>query len=248
MSSDKFLLHELSWTDIRSLNSETTVFLLPVGSTEQHGPQNPLGTDFLIAQHVAHESAKVSQYAYCLPTLTIGVASHHRDFAGTLWLSPHTFEAVIKEILHSIHHHGFDKVIVVNGHGGNTSSISLAISEFNDLHNMLCLLFEWWNDEELIKSVFGVPSAIHADAVETSTIWAARPDLVLPERFEDLTSAEKWGREIGGLYHSSRTSQFTSTGIAGSLEGISQEKGKEVLAASVDKLIRSIDELANYSK
>ncbi len=238
----------MSWTDIEALNKDRTVFLLPVGSTEQHGPQNPLGTDFLIAQHVARKAAENSDIIFCLPTLPIGIAAHHRNFPGTLWLNPHTFQTMVKEVIHSVHYHGFDKLIVVNGHGGNTASINLAISEYNDVHDMLCLLFEWWNDSELIESIFGVPSAVHADAVETSTIWAACPNMVVPERFEGLKSAEKWGREIGGLYLSSRTDQFTSTGIAGSLEGISKEKGQEALNAAIEKLVRVAEELSKHKK
>ncbi|NPD87673.1 MAG: creatininase family protein [Asgard group archaeon] len=248
MNSNKYLLHELSWVDIKALDKQSTVFLLPVGSTEQHGPQNPLGTDFLIAQYVARIAAKNSEIVYCLPTLPIGVASHHRNFAGTLWLKPHTFETMVKEVIHSVHYHGFDKLIVVNGHGGNTASIMQAISEYNDVHDMLCVLFEWWSDEELIKSIFGVPGAVHADAVETSTVWAACPDLVIPERFEGLTSAEKWGREIGGLFLSSRTDQFTETGIAGSLDGISKDKGQQALDAAAKKLVYVAEELSRYKK
>ena len=163
-------------------------------------------------------------------------------------MNPQTFQTMVKEVIHSVHYHGFDKLIVVNGHGGNTASINLAISEYNDVHDMLCLLFEWWHDSELIESIFGVPSAVHADAVETSTVWAAYPDMVVPERFEGLASAEKWGREIGGLYLSSRTDQFTSTGIAGSLEGISKEKGQEALKAAVEKLVHASIELSRYKK
>lgn len=248
MNSMKDLLHEMAWIDIKTLDKESTVFLFPVGSTEQHGPQNPLGTDFLIAQYIARKVAENSEIAFCLPTLPIGVASHHRNFAGTLWLKPHTFESMVKEVIHSVNYHGFDKIIVVNGHGGNTNSIMQAISEFSDVHDMLCLLFEWWKDEELIESIFGVSGAVHADAVETSTIWAACPDLVVPERFEGLTSAEKWGREIGELYLPSRTDQFTSTGIAGSLEGISKEKGHKILDAAVKKLVNAAEELSRYTK
>ena len=248
MNSKKYLLHSLSWTDIKALDKDSTVFLLPVGSTEQHGPQNPLGTDFLIAQYIARKAAEYSSIIYCLPTLPIGVASHHRNFPGTLWLNPDTFQTLVKEVIHSVHYHGFDKIIVVNGHGGNTTSIMLAISEYNDKHDMLCLLFEWWKDSELIEAIFGVPNAVHADAVETSTIWAACPDMVNPERFDGLTSAEKWGREIGGLYLPSRTDQFTPTGIAGSLEGISKEKGQRALDAAVEKLIQAGEELAKYKK
>ena len=248
MNSKKYLLHEISWTDIEKLDRKKTVFLLPVGSTEQHGPQNPLGTDFLIAEHIARETAKRSPNVYCLPTLPFGIASHHRNFPGTLWLDPSTFLSVIEEVILSIHYHGFDKLVVVNGHGGNTASIMLAISEINDVHDMICSLFEWWKDEELAMDIFGVPSAVHADTVETSTVWAAYPDLVKEERFEGLKSAEKWGREIGDLYISSRTDQFTETGIAGPVGGFSIEKGKKILEGSINKLLSSLEKLSKYEK
>ena len=248
MNSQEYLLHEMSWTDIKALDKQTTVFLLPVGSTEQHGPQNPLGTDYLVAEYIARETAKRSPNVFCLPTLPFGIASHHRNFPGTLWLDPTTYFGVIKEIILSIHHHGFNKLVVVNGHGGNTASIMLAISELNDVKDMICSLFEYWKDETLAMETFGVPSGLHADAVETSTIWAVNPELVKTERFEGLKSAEKWGREIGDLYIPSRTDQFTETGIAGSLEGISIEKGKNLLEASVKKLLSDLEKLSKYEQ
>jgi len=143
MNLKTHLLHEMSWADIKELNKEKTVFLLPVGSTEQHGPQNPLGTDFLIAEHIAREAAFQSTKAYCLPTLSIGVASHHRNFPGTLWTSRSILEQLVKDILLSLNYHEFKKVIVVNGHGGNTSSILNTIADLNDIEEMVCTLFEW---------------------------------------------------------------------------------------------------------
>ncbi len=244
--SDKFLLHELSWKDIKDLNQDTSVFILPIGSTEQHGPQNPLGTDFLIAEKIARKVAENTINVYCLPTLPIGVASHHRDFPGTLWTSPQILLYLVKDVLLSMFHHGFKKIIVCNGHGGNTSAVMQAISECNDKEEMKCLLFEWWKDEELIKSVFGVPGAVHADAVETSVIWAAEESLVQTDKFEQLTSSKEWGRKIGDLYFSSRTIQFTESGIAGPIEGISREKGLKVLEKAGTKLSNVTIELSNY--
>ncbi len=248
MNSDSSLLHELSWTDIERLDKKTTVFLFPVGSTEQHGPQNPLGTDFLIAEHVARKSAELVENAYCLPTLPVGVAPHHRNFPGTLWTSRSTFETLVKDVIHSIHYHGFEKVIVVNGHGGNSSSVLNAITDYNDIHDMVCSMFEWWRDSEIISSVFNVPSAIHADVVETSTVWAIRPDLAKEERLAGLTSADVWGRLIGSLYIPSRADQITETGIAGTLEGISIDKGNQALEKIIKKLVKAIEDLSSYSK
>ena len=87
MNSNSSLLHEISWTDVKELDKKSTVILLPVGSTEQHGPHNPLGTDFMIAEYIAKEAASLSKKSYCLPTLPVGVASHHRNFPGTLFSS-----------------------------------------------------------------------------------------------------------------------------------------------------------------
>ncbi len=244
MKNNRFLLHELSWQDISKIDKDKTIILLPIGSTEQHGPQNPIGTDFLIAEHIARKTAEISPLTYCLPTIPIGVASHHRNFPGTLWVSHEVFEEYVTEVLNSLHYHGFDKVIVVNGHGGNTSSISNAISYCNDTLEMTCILFEWWKDQSLIGSIFDGLSCGHADAVETSVIFAARPDLVQSDKFDSLTSASKWGREIGGLYLSSRTDQFTSSGIAGSVEGISQEKGQKLLEKTVYLLEKAIKEIS----
>ncbi|MHA2357693.1 MAG: creatininase family protein, partial [Candidatus Heimdallarchaeaceae archaeon] len=137
------------------------------------------------------------------------------------------------------------KIIIVNGHGGNTSSLLNAIKEYNDILEMACLLFEWWKDSELVEKVFGVPGAVHADAVETSVVWAAT-NLVKEDRIEGLTSAKEWGRKVGDLDLISRTEQFTATGIAGSLEGISKDKGMEVLNEAIEKLSKSITSLSQY--
>ncbi|MHA1303355.1 MAG: creatininase family protein [Candidatus Heimdallarchaeaceae archaeon] len=244
--SRPFLFQSLTWEDVKELNTEETVILIPVGSIEQHGPQNPLGTDYLIADNLAQKAAASSPLAYCLPPIPVGVSSHHREFPGTLWLSPATLRAVITDVFHSLLYHKFRKIIVVNGHGGNTAAIMEVINDFNDHHNTIALLFEWWKDTALLESTIGTSQVIHADAVETSVIWAAQPSYVKPEKFKGLTSAPQWGRSIGELFLASRTDQFSSSGIAGSLDGISQEKGQKIIDAAVEKLVKAIEDLSNY--
>ncbi|MCE7738699.1 MAG: hypothetical protein KAU62_11855 [Candidatus Heimdallarchaeota archaeon] len=76
---------------------------------------------------------------------------------------------------------------------------------------MTCMLFEWWKHPTLVTSVFEEQSCEHADAVETSVILAAKLELAHKDRFENLTSSSKWGREIEALYLPSRTDQFSSS-------------------------------------
>ncbi|NIQ04931.1 MAG: creatininase family protein, partial [Candidatus Korarchaeota archaeon] len=71
--------------------------LLPVGSNEQHGPQNPLGTDHLIAEAMAEETAK-RVGVLCLPVIPFGVSSHHKQFWGTIFLSSKIFGGYVKEV------------------------------------------------------------------------------------------------------------------------------------------------------
>ncbi|UJG41650.1 MAG: creatininase family protein [Candidatus Heimdallarchaeum aukensis] len=236
----------LTWEDVKNLDKEKTVILLPLGSIEQHGPQNPIGTDYLISSYIAEKSSEKNPMAYCLPPIPVGVSSHHRNFPGTLWFSPEVFRSIIKEIFLALKHHGFKKIIVVNGHGGNTASIMEVIGEFNDKHDFVSLLFEWWKDEKILEEVIGHSQVIHADEVETSVIWAVNEEYVKKEKFENLTSSPKWGRYIGDLFLSSRTDQFTESGIAGALNNISRENGLKILEECIKKLDRHIDLLSKY--
>ncbi|PSP53226.1 creatininase, partial [Halobacteriales archaeon QH_3_68_24] len=111
-----------TWPDADTV--ETDLAVLPVGSTEQHGPHAPLGTDALTAESVA--TAGVDAYdgeVVVGPTIPVGVAEEHRQFAGTLWVSPDTFRDYVGETVAALASHGWDRVVVVNGHGGNVDAL-----------------------------------------------------------------------------------------------------------------------------
>jgi len=78
----KVLLCEMSWTEAKEYFARNDIVIFPVGSTEQHGPQNPLGTDFMIAKAIAEETAKRTR-VLCLPAVPFGVSPHHKQFWGT---------------------------------------------------------------------------------------------------------------------------------------------------------------------
>ena len=110
-------LFDATWTDAAA--ADTALAVLPVGSTEQHGPHAPLGTDVLTAEAVA--SAGVDRYdgdPALAPAIPVGVAAEHRQFTGTLWVSPDTFRGYVGEVIESLAFHGWEKVVVVNGQIG----------------------------------------------------------------------------------------------------------------------------------
>ncbi|MFC6730120.1 creatininase family protein, partial [Natronoarchaeum mannanilyticum] len=115
-------LSERTWTD--AADAETELAILPIGSTEQHGPHAPLGTDVLTAEAVAE--AGVERYdgeVVVAPAIPVGVAEEHRQFSGTLWVSEETFRSYVRETVASLAEHGWDRVVLVNGHGGNVGAL-----------------------------------------------------------------------------------------------------------------------------
>ena len=103
------MLHELSWTEAKEYFIKNDIAILPVGSNEQHGPQNPLGTDHLIAKALAEETAKRTG-VLCLQVIPFGVSSHHKQFWGTIHVSPKTFKKYVKETCLSLNYYGVKKL------------------------------------------------------------------------------------------------------------------------------------------
>ncbi len=104
------------------------IAILPVGACEQHGPHLPLDTDAFDAYYLAVEGAKKvsSPKPLVLPTLSYGVSLHHLAFCGTVSITPQTLMNIVYEIAESLAEHKVKALLVVNGHGGNTASLSAA--------------------------------------------------------------------------------------------------------------------------
>jgi creatinine amidohydrolase len=106
-----------TWIDMDTV--ETNLALLPVGSTEQHGPHLPLETDTLNAETVAEHAAEkyAGPVVVVAPAIPVAIAEEHRKFAGTLWVSESTLRSYVRETVASLAFHGWDRVVVVNGRG-----------------------------------------------------------------------------------------------------------------------------------
>jgi creatinine amidohydrolase len=236
-------LAELTTTDAADALDRAEVALLPTGSTEQHGPALPLATDAVAAESVAAglDRDDVVQ----LPTVSVGVSEHHRQFHGTLWLSEETFEAAVRETLASLASHGVRKAVIVNGHGGNTAANTRAARRLRTAETAFAVPWNWWEGvpEELPEELFDEGGG-HADAGESSTMLHLRQDLVDVDALEaaEAGAPESWGHDVAGASVGFDTLDFSASGATGKPTQASVDAGRQL----VDAAVGSLDELVGW--
>ncbi|MFQ5794823.1 MAG: creatininase family protein [Candidatus Bipolaricaulia bacterium] len=232
------LLEEMSWRDAKEAFQRTDIVLVPTGSTEQHGPHCPLGTDFMIAQGIARVAANAHQVV-CVPTTCITVSPHHRQFPGTLWVQPDTFRSYMTDVTLSLNYHGVNKIVFVNGHGGNGAALAEVAYRLRHEHDVYAVTWNWFPAiEDVVFENFD-QSVNHADGPETSMMLFINEDLVQEEYLEEAArgASPSWGQFVAGAEVSSDTIDFSESGAAGSPPtAASKEKGEILFAAAVEKL------------
>jgi creatinine amidohydrolase len=237
-------LAEKSWPEAGKLFEETDTAILPVGSTEQHGPHNPLGTDHLIAARMAFEVGERTG-APVLPVVPVGVSVHHSQFPGSLWVPPSVFRGYVKAILLSAASHGLTKFLVVNGHGGNTPSLMEVAGELRREHGVFVA----------VASAFP-PMDGHAGEGETSANLHFHGHLVDMSKAVDTKQNEKLGSlQVEGFnfVYPGRFAwdapDLSPTGVMGSAGSTirsttaSEEKGRELMEPYIDELSALVEEL-----
>lgn len=219
-------LQALSWTDVQ--DSDANMAVLPVGSTEQHGPHNPLGVDAIIARELAQAACQRTD-ALCLPAIEVGIAEHHRNFDGTLYVSHDTLRDYVAETVQSLTHHGIDRVVVVNGHGGNTAALEEACARLTRDGELFAVVWEWFASRDVEVG--------HGGKYETAIMMHLRPELV-DEPVEG--DAETWGKQVSGASVAYDTDEFTANGITGDARDADPETGERVFTDSLDDLVNLV--------
>ncbi len=235
----KVLLHEMSWTEAKIYFGKSDIAILPVGSNEQHGPHNPLGTDHLIAKAIAEETARRAR-VLCLQVIPFGVSSHHKQLWGTIYISPKAFKKYVKEVCLALKYYGVRKIVVVNGHGGNLPALSDLARELRS-EGVFVSVFQWWPAAaKLLPDLFDAEERKHASAEETSV------NLALHEHLVDMTKAvddeqRKHPAQAEGIALPLDTADFSRTGVWGKSTTASAEKGKKDLEAVVAELVKHVN-------
>ena len=178
-----------TWPEVDEYLRHCKGIILPIGSTEQHGPTGAIGTDALTAKAVAHEVGKRTG-VLVTPTQPYGMAEHHLGFAGTMSLRPETLLELVHDLLISLAMHGFEKIFIVNGHGGNIATIKAAFfkayrtistMEFSESKLFQCKLANWFMTPEVFKeahSLYGDKEGQHATPSEIALTLYLEPSLL----------------------------------------------------------------------
>ncbi|ELZ11577.1 hypothetical protein C479_06931 [Halovivax asiaticus JCM 14624] len=242
-------LPDVTWPEVAAYDE--SIALVPLGSTEQHGPHLPEGTDHMIARGLAREAAERTGYL-CTPTITIGVSDHHRQFPGTMWVEPPVFRDYVESLTRNLTAHGIDRVIYVNAHGGNVQHLQEVSKRLHK--DGTAYAIEWMWDEsipELVDELFET-NGPHAGPKETSMV-AYLEDLV---REDELDAAYEGGmapvdretftRNGARVFHDSI--ENSANGSFGDPRDASAEKGAQLFEAATDQLVDLADWLVDRPK
>ena len=188
-------LHLQTWPDVERYLAKSQSIIIPIGSTEQHGPNGLIGTDALCAEAVAKGVGDKAE-ALVAPTISVGMAQHHLGFPGSMTLMPSTLIAVIKDWVFSLSRHGFRRFYFINGHGGNIATVQAAFSEIyavssldgaGNQASLQCRLRNWWQADgisSLARELYGSSEGSHATPSEVSMTWHLFPEAARPMRLE----------------------------------------------------------------
>src|SRR5581483_9299511 len=143
-------LERLTWPEVaEAIDRGVDAVLLPIGTTEQHGPHMPLDTDCFIARSLCGRAAEAGEGAgvelLVAPTLNVTLSWYHMQFPGSLRLSTTTLLNVVAEVCDSLVQHGLERIVAVNGHGGNVAALTVAVNHYFETTGRRVFLAQWWD-------------------------------------------------------------------------------------------------------
>ncbi|MEM1574250.1 MAG: creatininase family protein [Candidatus Methanomethylicaceae archaeon] len=251
--SNKILLSKMTWPEVKERLKETDMVIIPIGSIEQHGPALPLNTDtyiaYMIAKKVAKKVAKDIKPVIA-PPIYFGFSDHHMDFPGTISINEDTLANLIIDICKSLAKHGFRKIIILNGHGGNHAAIHRAMYELKRERNIFIAFVDIFNIvADIAKNIFQ-PPIYHADDYETSVVMALGQN-VKKEKLVKEVAHTKIPKFIKIDFLAPPPSvkvpvylkEFTESGIIGDPTKASKEKGEKIVEAIIKRLVDFLREL-----
>jgi creatinine amidohydrolase len=246
------LLQDLSWPEVKSLDFEQLVVILPTGSFEQHGPHLPFTTDTDIVSAVATGIERaLPEQVLLTPTLWPGLSTHHMQFPGTLDVPQPVYIDLISELGKSLASMGAKKVFILNGHGGNDTPLRAALRELKSAVPATRFVFaSYWTIaaktiREVRESELG--GVGHACEMETSIMLHLDPSRVKMDRAvrDGPTHTDvyrradmQYGRPV---FFVNEFHEVTKSGVIGHPDLATADKGKRFLAGIITEVTAFVE-------
>ena len=240
-SGRKVLWQELLRHEFEAAQPQAPVVIVPVGSVEQHGPHCPMDVDISAPFHMAVAVAqRVTDFPVIVaPPVWSGFTHYNMGFPGTISLRLETFQALLADIYRSIHANGFERIITVNGHGGNTApcrAVSWQLAE----EDVFTVSFSWWEavERELHDWSATDEGVGHGGEWETAVQLHLRPHLVDMDRAraDDSLTAPFTGDAAFAQFAERLRDTAQGTGIMGDALAATADKGRRIFELACDRL------------
>jgi creatinine amidohydrolase len=176
-----------TWQEVEHYLEKSKGIIIPIGSTEQHGPNGLIGTDAITAEKIASVISEQHNIMVA-PTINYGMAQHHLGFAGSISLRPTTLISIVVDIVSSVAKHGFTHIFFLNGHGGNIAPLKVAFSEIYADYSFnskpcpfICSVGNWFDGKgisKLSRDLYNDVEGQHATPSEVALTYYMHPECV----------------------------------------------------------------------
>lgn len=244
-----YKLEELTAPDfVKAVDKSSKTVILPIGVFEKHGPHMPLGTDLYTAREIALRAAE-KEYTVVFPWYYFSQINEARHQPGTIAYSPELIWNVLQETLDELNRNGFDKIIIINGHGGNNSFLNyFGMSQLSKRRDYSLYWYQVSYDREVLDKAEALtqhdPYDQHAGNRETSMVKAIVPDLVFPEKADqqsgkDLDRLNNLNHVFTGIWwYAQYPNHYSGDGSKAN-----KEAGELILNSVVDQFVNTIKEI-----
>ncbi len=247
-TTTQYRYQHLTWEEMNAAIAAKKVVILPTGSIEQHGPHLPLDVDVFLAESVCLEAGRrAADRVLVLPPVPFGLNRHHIDFPGTIHIEPEVFIAFCLNVTKSVAYHGFEKILIINGHGSNTPLVDLVARKTVLETHSLCIAANYYTlGVEAFQQVRETPVMAHADEFETSLYLHLAPERVRMDRA--VADNDLAGRYMTSdsttpyVRFSDYWSRWTKVGVHGDPTVATAAKGKVSWDAVLKNLVELLDE------
>ena len=235
-------LAKSTWKQVEEYLKSSRKVIIPIGSTEQHGPTGIFCTDYVIPERIAIAAGERT-VTLVTPVIAFGMSNHHLAFSGTVSLNPSTLMKVVEDVVGSLYRGGFRSFLFFNGHGGNTATLDATFSEIREKFPEASLrLVSWYKMPEVQKEaqkLFGEREGSHSTPSEISATMHIFPGL--------LEEAPKFNPKKTPLKSMPSAEQFRRIfpdGRMWSDPSLASEKhGKALFELALKELVREIKDL-----